>query len=209
MECIGAYFPHLTDWQKRQFQQLPALYRDWNERINVISRKDIDHICLHHVLHSMAIARLITFREGAEILDLGTGGGFPGIPLAILFPAARFTLIDGTGKKIQVVQAVADAIGLNNLTAQHLRAENMPSKTGFDFVVSRAVASLDKIYYLSRHLIRRKNNHPLPNGWLILKGGDISAEITALPPHVFTETFSVSDFFSEPFFLEKCIVYMR
>lgn len=208
MESVLSYFPHLTDLQKEQFRQLLPLYTEWNEKINVISRKDIENIYLHHVLHSLAIARLLTFEKNAEILDLGTGGGFPGIPLAILFPETNFTLIDGTGKKIQVVQAVADALGLTNVKALHRRGEEMPAQPAYDFIVSRAVASLDKLYEWSRRLIRKKSRHPLPNGWLILKGGDIEAEAATLPKHISTETFSISDFFKDPYFQEKYIVYM-
>jgi 16S rRNA (guanine527-N7)-methyltransferase len=209
MEYIQTYFPYLTDQQKAQFQQLLPLYREWNEKINVISRKDIDNIYLHHVLHSLAIARLLSFEKNAEILDLGTGGGFPGIPLAILFPETNFTLIDGTGKKIQVVSEVATALGLQNVKALHRRGEEMPPQPAYDFIVSRAVAGLDKLYEWSRRLVRKKSKHPLPNGWLILKGGDIEAETALLPKNVFTETFPITDFFKDPYFKEKYIVYMR
>lgn len=207
MERILHYFPKLSDTQRSQFEQLEPLYRDWNSKINVISRKDIDHIYLHHVLHSLAIARLIAFKPGASIVDLGTGGGFPGIPLAILFPETNFTLIDGTQKKIRVVEEVAAAIGLANVTPLHVRAEEI--KQTFDFVVTRAVAPLPQLKIWSIRLLSRKQQHSLPNGLIALKGGNIKEEIKALPRGEYVEVYPVNKFFTEPYFAEKCIVYVQ
>ncbi|MCB0570224.1 MAG: 16S rRNA (guanine(527)-N(7))-methyltransferase RsmG [Phaeodactylibacter sp.] len=207
MEIILKYFPKLTEVQQARFAQLEPLYREWNDKINVISRKDIDNLYTHHILHSLALAKVVSFKPGAEILDLGTGGGFPGIPLAILFPQARFTLIDGTRKKVLVVEEISRAIGLANVEALHIRAEEV--KQRFDFVVSRAVASLDKLVAWSFPLIKQKQQHALPNGLLALKGGDVKSEIKALPRGSYTETHPLSKFFSEEYYLEKYAIYTQ
>lgn len=207
MERISKYFPQLTDLQRQQLAALDALYRDWNEQINVISRKDIDNLYLHHVLHSLAIAKLMRFVPGAEILDLGTGGGFPGIPLAILFPETRFTLIDGTHKKIKVVQAVAEALQLDNALFQAARAEEIKQK--FDFVMSRGVATLDKLSAWAFPLIKTKHQHAMPNGLLALKGGNIQQERALLPKKAYLESYPLSDYFEEGFFKEKYLIYLQ
>ncbi len=207
MNLLLKYFPNLTETQLRQFEQLPDLYRAWNDKINVISRKDIDNIVERHILHALAIAKVVTFVPGAEILDLGTGGGFPGIPLAILFPKTRFTLIDGTGKKIKVVNEVIEAIGLENAKAKHSRSEEI--KHHFDFVVCRAVASLDKLINWSFRLLKKKQSHAIPNGLITLKGGNIQSEIRALPRKEYIEIYPVSKYFEEEYFEEKCVVYVQ
>ena len=177
MKIIEKYFPNLSDKQKEQVAQLDALYRDWNAKINVISRKDIDNLYEHHVLHSMAIAKAINFRPGTEILDFGCGGGFPGIPLAILFPECKFKLIDGTGKKIKVCNEVASAIGLENLKAEHLRGEEEKGK--YDFVVSRAVMQLPDLMKIIKKNFKKTQQNALPNGLLCLKGGNLQEELKA------------------------------
>jgi len=207
MEVIKKYFPRLTENQSKQFAQLPDLYTDWNSKINVISRKDITEIMTHHVLHSLAIARYINFKPDAKVLDLGTGGGFPGIPLAIFFPETQFILMDGKGKKIQVVQGVADALCLNNVTAIHGRAEE--SKTKVDFVVSRAVAPLSQLAEWCMHLIKKESIHAVPNGLFALKGGQLSGEIKELPRHLITEKHPLSSYYKEPYFEEKYLLYVQ
>lgn len=207
MEIILKYFPQLDGRQQQQMAQLGPLYTEWNQKINVVSRKDIDNLYAHHILHSLGIARLIHFAPGAEILDLGTGGGLPGIPLAILFPKTRFTLIDGTRKKIMVVEEITRTLGLDNVTARHIRAEEVKQK--FDFVVSRAVASLDKLVEWSFPLIRAKQQHALPNGLITLKGGDIKAELKTLPQGSYTEVYPLSGFFEEAYYQEKFVVYVQ
>jgi 16S rRNA (guanine527-N7)-methyltransferase len=204
MELIRKYFPQLTDEQLRQLDALDALYHDWNEKINVISRKDIDHLYEHHVLHSLAIARMIQFRPGTDILDFGTGGGFPGIPLAILFPECHFKLIDGTGKKVRVAQAVADAIGLKNCTPEHLRGEDETGR--FDFVVSRAVMPLPDLLKIVRKNISRTQRNAHPNGVVCLKGGDVQAEIH--PFRRIVEVGELSNWFDEEWFKEKHCIYV-
>ena len=179
MEEIIKQFPNLTDNQVQQFQKLEALYHDWNAKINVISRKDIDELYTKHVLHSLAIAKVQPFEPGTFVLDVGTGGGFPGIPLAILFPETRFFLIDVIAKKIKVVQAVADALELKNVKAEQLRAENV--KGDFDFIVSRAVTNMPDFYSWVKDKIKKQNKHELKNGILYLKGGDLTEELAAFP----------------------------
>ena len=184
---------------------LDDLYRDWNAKINVISRKDIDNLYEHHVLHSLAIAKAVTFRPGAHVLDFGTGGGFPGIPLAILFPETQFKLIDGTGKKIRVCQEVSKAIGLQNVVAEHLRGEDEKGK--YDFVVSRAVMPVDKLLKIIRKNISREQHHALPNGLLCLKGGDLHEELRGVEK--IAEVTDLSTWFDEPWFAEeKKLVYI-
>ena len=204
MEQIIKYFPNLTDIQKSQFEALYDLYFEWNAKINVISRKDIENLYEHHVLHSLAIAEIIRFQPGSAILDVGTGGGFPGIPLAILFPQSSFVLIDSIGKKIKVGTEVATAIGLKNITLMHLRVQDEKGK--FDFVVSRAVMPLGDLVKLVQKNISKKQINALPNGLICLKGGELQQEIQ--PYKSFAELFEVSDFFNEEFFKTKKAVYV-
>lgn len=203
-EIIQKYFPQLSDEQRLQFDALDALYRDWNTKINVISRKDIDQLYEHHVLHSLAIAKIINFRPGTRILDFGTGGGFPGVPLSILFPECQFKLIDGTGKKIRVAQEVCNAIGLKNCQPTHLRGEDEKDK--YDFIVSRAVMPLPDLVKLMRKNISKTQQNALPNGVICLKGGDLQAELQ--PYHKIVETTEISQFFSEEWFKEKYVIYL-
>ncbi|MFZ1497003.1 MAG: 16S rRNA (guanine(527)-N(7))-methyltransferase RsmG [Saprospiraceae bacterium] len=207
MDTITRYFPDLTTHQQQQLAQLQPLYTDWNAKINVISRKDIDQLYTHHVLHSLAIAKVMRFVPQTKVLDLGTGGGFPGIPLAILFPEAQFKLVDSIGKKLKVAMGVAEAIGLKNVSVQHTRAEDM--KERFDFVVSRAVADLGQLLAWSRKLIHHNHKNALPNGWFILKGGNVPVEIKALPGKEYTELTPVSQHFAEAYFQEKYVVYVQ
>ncbi len=204
MEQILKYFPELTDVQKSQFSALYDLYLDWNSKINVISRKDIENLYEHHVLHSLAIAKTVRFRPGTSILDFGTGGGFPGIPLAIMFPECRFKLIDGTGKKILVAQEVAKAVGLTNCSPVQLRGEEEKGK--FDFVVSRAVMQLPDLMKIVRKNVSNKHQNALPNGVICLKGGDVQAEVH--PYRNIAEVTDISDFFSEEWFKGKHIIYV-
>ena len=203
-EIIQKYFPDLSDEQRQQFDALDALYRDWNTKINVISRKDIDQLYEHHVLHSLAIAKIVNFRPGTRILDFGTGGGFPGVPLSILFPECQFKLIDGTGKKIRVAQEVCNAIGLKNCQPTHLRGEDEKDK--YDFIVSRAVMPLPDLVKLMRKNISKDQRNALPNGVICLKGGDLQAELQ--PYHKIVETTDISQFFSEEWFKEKYVIYL-
>lgn len=204
MELIAKYFPNLNDSQLRQFHALDALYRDWNSKINVISRKDIDNLYEHHVLHSLAIARFLHFKRGTRILDFGTGGGFPGIPLAICFPDCNFRLIDGTGKKIKVASDVASAIGLENVEALQRRGEEEKDK--FDFVVSRAVMPLPGMVKIVRKNISREQHNAMPNGIITLKGGNVEEELK--PYHKIAEVTPISNFFSEEWFKDKKIIYL-
>lgn len=202
MEIIRKYFPELTDAQLHQLEQLDGLYRDWNAKINVISRKDIDALYEHHVLHSMAIAKAVNFRPGTEILDFGTGGGFPGIPLAIMFPECRFKLIDGTGKKIRVAQEVCNAIGLKNCQPAHLRGEDEKGK--YDFVVSRAVMPLPDLAKIVRKNISKTQRNATPNGIICLKGGELQAELQ--PFRNVVEVNPISTWFEEEWFKEKNVI---
>ena len=204
MKEILKYFPDLTKEQQRQIAALDELYRDWNAKINVISRKDIDYLYEHHVLHSMAIAKIIQFRAGTKILDFGTGGGFPGIPLAILFPECDFKLIDGTGKKIRVAQEVCNAIGLKNCHPEHLRGEDEKGK--YDFIVSRAVMPLPNLLKIVKKNISKEQHNALPNGIICLKGGDLQEEMR--PFRNLVEISDISKFFSEEWFKEKNIIYL-
>ena len=203
-EIIKKYFPELTARQQEQFEALDALYHDWNAKINVISRKDIDQLYEHHVLHSLAIARAIRFRPGTRILDFGTGGGFPGIPLAILFPDCEFKLIDGTGKKIRVAQEVAQAVGLTNCHPEHLRGED--ERGQYHFVVSRAVMPLPDLVKIVRKNIAKPQRNALPNGILCLKGGDLQAETQ--PFRNIVETTDISTFFAEDWYKGKYVIYL-
>ncbi len=204
MEHIIAHFPELTEKQREQFAALYDLYSDWNAKINVISRKDIDNLYEHHVLHSLAIAKAITFRPGTSILDFGTGGGFPGVPLAILFPECHFKLIDGTGKKILVATEVAKAIGLENCQPEHLRGEEEKGK--YDFVVSRAVMLLPDLVKIVRKNISKKQQNAMPNGIICLKGGDVSAEIQ--PFKKIVEVMPIENWFKEDWFKGKNVIYL-
>lgn len=201
---IDKYFKELTEEQQRQFAMLDELYRDWNAKINVISRKDIDNLYEHHVLHSLAIGKALRFQPGTQILDFGTGGGFPGIPLAILFPECQFKLIDGTGKKIHVAQEVATAIGLKNCRAEHLRGEDEKGK--YDFVVSRAVMPLPDLVMIVRKNISKKQHNAMGNGLFCLKGGDLQAEIQPFKNVV--EVSAISNWFEEEWFKEKNVIYL-
>lgn len=204
MELIKKYFPELTSHQYQQFGQLAELYSFWNAQINVISRKDMDQFYERHVLHSLAIAKVIQFKEGTHILDVGTGGGFPGIPLAILFPQCKFYLADSIGKKIKVVNEVAQALGLTNVRAEHIRAEEI--KYHFDFVVSRAVTRFADFYPWVKDKFNKRSFNDLPNGILYLKGGDLTEEIAELGRPV--ESYPISDFFSEEFFETKFVLHV-
>lgn len=204
IEIIKKYFPQLTPKQEEQFAALDALYHDWNAKINVISRKDIDNLYEHHILHSLAIAKCINFSEGTNVLDFGTGGGFPGIPLAIFFPEANFKLIDGTGKKVRVAQEVADAIGLENVLPSHLRGEEEKGK--FDFIVSRAVMPLPDLMKIVKKNIASDQHNVLPNGVIVLKGGNLDEELK--PYKNIAEKTELSQWFDEEWFKEKYLIYV-
>ncbi len=204
IEIIKKYFPQLTPKQEEQFAALDALYHDWNAKINVISRKDIYNLYEHHILHSLAIAKYINFREGANVLDFGTGGGFPGVPLAIFFPEANFKLIDGTGKKVRVAQEVADAIGLENVLPSHLRGEEEKGK--FDFIVSRAVMPLPDLMKIVKKNIASDQHNVLPNGVIVLKGGNLDKELK--PYKNIAEKTELSQWFDEEWFKEKYLIYV-
>ncbi|MDD6953556.1 MAG: 16S rRNA (guanine(527)-N(7))-methyltransferase RsmG [Prevotella sp.] len=204
MNEILKYFPHLSEEQQRQYAALYDLYSDWNSKINVISRKDIDNLYEHHILHSLAIAKFIGFKAGTNILDFGTGGGFPGIPLAIMFPEVNFKLIDGTGKKIKVATEIAKAIGLKNVVAEHLRGEDEREK--YDFIVSRAVMQLSDMIRLMRKNISRTQHNALPNGFITLKGGDLTEETK--PYKNIANVLPLSEWFEEDWFKGKNIIYI-
>lgn len=204
MEIIKHYFGDLSTKQTEQFAQLDAAFRSWNEKINVISRKDIDLLYERHVLHSLSIAKVISFKPNTDILDVGTGGGFPGIPLAILFPECKFTLVDSIGKKIQVVKAVSEELGLKNVEAFHMRAEQL--KSHYDFVISRAVAPALEIINWTKDLISKNHFHQKPNGWLLLKGGDLKEELGATKKSY--KIYPIKHYFKEDFFEEKAVIYI-
>jgi len=203
MKTITKYFNDLTEEKLHKFEQLEGLYREWNAQINVISRKDIDELYMRHVLHSLAIAKVQAFKPKSRILDVGTGGGFPGIPLAILFPETNFYLVDSIGKKIKVVKEVANALGLKNVRAEHERAENVRGE--FDFIVSRAVTNMDDFVKWVRKKVAKKHRHELPNGILYLKGGDLADELTNFPK---ATLYDIPDFFTEDFFETKKVVHI-
>ncbi|GAB3984292.1 16S rRNA (guanine(527)-N(7))-methyltransferase RsmG [Spirosoma terrae] len=204
VDLILKYFPELTAEQKERFAALEGLYSDWNTKINVISRQDIDSLYEKHILHSLGIAKIVQFKPGTEILDVGTGGGFPGIPLAILYPLADFHLVDSIGKKIKVVQEIADALGLKNVKAEQVRVEQL--KTTYDFVVSRAVTRLKPFLGWVRYKIHKAGNNDRPNGVLYLKGGDLAEELAEVPDRY--RVYDLSDYFDEPFFETKKVIYI-
>jgi len=203
MELIKKYFNSLTEEQLQQFEQLEGLYTAWNAQINVISRKDIDELYLRHVLHSLGIAKIQSFKRASRVLDVGTGGGFPGIPLAILFPETKFHLVDSIGKKIKVVQEVVNTLGLKNVRSEHGRAENV--KGEFDFIVSRAVTNMDDFVKWTRKKVAKKHNHELANGILYLKGGDLTDELVSFPK---ATIFDLPNYFTEDFFETKKVVHV-
>ena len=203
MERISKYFKGLSEGQLQQFNKLEALYKHWNSLINVISRKDIDELYLRHVLHSLGIAKVQHFKPNTHILDVGTGGGFPGIPLAIMFPETKFYLVDSIGKKIKVVQEVVNALGLKNVKAEHTRAEKV--KGEFDFIVSRAVTNMDDFAKWTRKKVAKKQYHELKNGILYLKGGDLTEELAKFSR---ATIYNLSDFYTEDFFESKKVVHI-
>lgn len=203
MQEILKHFPNLTENQKEQFAKLEGLYKEWNAKINVISRKDIDELYTRHVLHSLGIAKVMEFKPGASVMDVGTGGGFPGIPLAILFPETNFYLIDVIAKKIKVVQEVANGLGLKNVKAEQKRAETVNKE--FDFIVSRAVTNMPDFVVWVRGKIKKDQNHDLPNGILYLKGGDLTEELSVFQR---TTLYNLSDFFEDEFFATKKVVHL-
>ena len=203
-DIIFNYFPHVDEHQRKQFEELRSLYSFWNEKINVISRKDIDNLYVNHVLHSLGIAKVLEFRKSTDILDVGTGGGFPGIPLAILFPDTHFHLVDSIGKKITVVKNVADALQLKNVSAEQVRAEEI--KDSYDFIVSRAVTRLKEFYAWIHNKTKKTSSHPLQNGILYLKGGELDEELAELRKSY--TIFHLKDYFQEDFFETKKVVYV-
>ncbi len=207
IDLIKQYFPDLTSVQMEQFGALIPLYEEWNAQINVISRKDIENLVIRHILHSLMIPKFVTFKDGAKILDLGCGGGFPGIPLAIFYPNVTFDLIDARSKKIIVVNAVKDALKLSNVKAMHGRAEELKSR--YDFVVTRAVAKAEKLIFWSRKLIEQKQVHSVPNGLIALKGGNLKEELSVLPKWEYYEEHPATKYFKEEFFKEKNLLYIQ
>ena len=203
VSIVFKYFPNLSAQQQEQFVKMEALYQDWNLKINVVSRKDIDELYLRHVLHSLGIAKVMEFKAGASILDVGTGGGFPGIPLAILFPDTQFTLVDAIGKKVRVVNEVVSGLGLKNVKTYHSRVEDL--KGNFDFIVSRAVAAMPTFVHWTRGKIKKKSSHNLPNGILYLKGGDLTEE---LKDYKKARIYPLTDYFQEDFYETKKVVYL-
>lgn len=201
---IAKYFPSLTDKQKSQFEKLGPAYKEWNDKINVVSRKDIDNLYINHVLHSLGIARAITFNAGSTVLDVGTGGGFPGVPLAILFPETQFHLVDSIGKKITVVKEVSKAVGLQNVTAEQIRAEQVKDK--YDFIVSRAVTRMKEFHGWVHNKVKKESTHELHNGILYLKGGDIDEEMAEVGKRY--RVFELSEYFEEDFFETKKVIYL-
>jgi 16S rRNA (guanine527-N7)-methyltransferase len=204
MEQIFKYFPYLTNFQKEQFLSLTGLYIDWNSKINLISRKDIESFAEHHVLHSLGIAKFIKFSDGTAIIDVGTGGGFPGIPLAIMFPETEFTLIDSIGKKIKVVESVIESLDLKNVKAEQIRSESFNGK--FDFIVSRAVASIPDFVKQTRHLISEKQHNAISNGIIYLKGGDLTHEVSQFKK--ISSIIELNTYFNEPYFSGKKLIHI-
>lgn len=204
MDIIKKYFPTITDLQAEQFAQLEGLYNDWNSKINVISRKDIQNLYEHHVLHSLGIAKIVNFRDGTNIMDLGTGGGFPGIPLAILFPNVSFHLVDSIGKKVRVADEVATALGLKNVRFSHARAEEIKDK--YDFVVTRAVMPMVDLVKVARKNIQKEQHNALPNGIIALKGGELNSEIASMRD--ISTVWDLGDYFEEEFFKTKKVVHV-
>lgn len=204
MEIVAKYFTELSEEQKKQLSMLGTLYEEWNGKINVISRKDIQNLYEHHVLHSLAIAKVLRFKDGTKIMDVGTGGGFPGIPLAILFPECRFTLVDSIGKKLTVASEIAKAIGLNNVEFVHGRVEEIKEK--YEFIVSRAAMELTTLVRITKKNIAKEQKNALPNGLICLKGGDLQKEV--FPYRVKTTIYELSDYFTEEFFATKKALYM-
>lgn len=204
MDIIKKYFPTITDLQAEQFTQLEGLYNDWNSKINVISRKDIQNLYEHHVLHSLGIAKIVNFRDGTSIMDLGTGGGFPGIPLAILFPNVSFHLVDSIGKKVRVADEVATALGLKNVRFSHARAEEIKDK--YDFVVTRAVMPMVDLVKVARKNIQKEQHNALPNGIIALKGGELNSEIASMRD--ISTVWDLGDYFEEEFFKTKKVVHV-
>jgi 16S rRNA (guanine527-N7)-methyltransferase len=208
MELINKYFPDLTELQRERLEMLKPLYTDWNEKINTISRKDIENLYERHILHALGLLKLLQFEPGSDILDLGTGGGIPGIPLAIMMPDVQFRLIDGRGKKITVVNEIAAALDLKNVKGEQKRAEELKGAK-FDFVVARGVTTIDKLTIWSRRLMKDDHINQVPNGLLAYKGGDLSKEKKLLPKHEYYEIHDMKDWFEEPFFEEKHIMYVQ
>lgn len=204
-EIIFQYFKDINDEQRAQFRALGPLYQEWNAKINVISRKDIDNLYMHHVLHSLGIAKVVKFRQGSNILDIGTGGGFPGIPLAILFPNCKFKLIDSIGKKTRVAAAVANAIGLKNVVVEHRNV--IEEKNKYDFVVSRAVMNASDLVKLIRKNISKEQRNALPNGLICLKGGDMTEEVVPFKNH--SEIWDLKSYFDDEFFDTKKVMYIQ
>ena len=202
-DIVFKYFTSLSKTQRQQFEKMELLYHDWNQKINVVSRKDIDELYLRHVLHSLGIAKIQEFNKGAQVLDVGTGGGFPGIPLAILFPETQFTLVDAIGKKIKVVNEVVEGLGLKNVTAHHARVEDLPGQ--FDFIVSRAVAAMPTFVHWTKGKIKKESIHRRKNGILYLKGGDLSEELS---DYRNAQIFNLTDYFEDDFFETKKVVYL-
>jgi len=208
MKILQSYFPELTESQVQQFEQLLPLYEEWNAKINVISRKDLPNFYERHVLHSLGIAKVISFQAESRILDVGTGGGLPGIPLAILFPEVEFLLVDSIAKKIKVVQQVTDQLGLDNVQAKQIRAEQIRPKHQFDFITCRAVTNISAFFKWVKPLVKKENEHPqFQNGILALKGGDLRKEFQALKKH--HRFFELSDYFNESFFETKKVAYIK